>query len=155
DVEVTIGGETWTLEPLKGLRSFHIMPRLLRIVGKLSYAIGQAKIDIQGIFGDDGFNFDAFKMDDLLAFDFIGEVLVEEWPEICTEILPMMLNKNSQFLWNNGTAPELMKSLWAAIKYHGPAMFGQDSWEGLKKSLSAATSEEKEPSQAAEETPSE
>ena len=47
EVTVTIAGETWELSPLMGLKSMHVVPRLLRIVSKLTFATGQAKIDRQ------------------------------------------------------------------------------------------------------------
>jgi len=154
EVTVTIAGETWALEPLVGLKSFHVVPRFMRIASKLTYAAGQADIDLAGLFGEEGFNIEALKVENLLALDFIGEVLVDNWPEISQQIVPLLLNQKPQWLWNNGTFIEHMRALWAAVIYHAPSLFGEPTWQALKKSLAEQTPEEKEPDSNPE-TPSE
>jgi len=154
EVTVTIAGETWALKTLVGLESFHVVPRFMRIASKLSYSAGQANIDVAGLFGESGFNIEALKIENLLAFDYIGEVLVDNWPEISQQIVPLLLNRKPQWLWKNGTFIEHVRALWTALIYHAPSLFGDPTWQALKKSLVEQTPEEKEPGLNPE-TPSE
>lgn len=154
ETEVSIGEKTWTLKPMKGLKSFHIVPRIMRLASKLTYAAGQANINFGELFGEDGFDFEKLKAENLLAFDFIGEVIVEDWPEISGEILPILLGQPRKWLWENGTFIEHVRALWKALLYHGPELMGKETWDALKKSLSAPTQPEEEPDSSPE-TPSE
>lgn len=153
---VSIAGEEWELQPLRGLRAFTIVPKILSLASKIIYAASRAKLDLLSIIGEDGFNFESLRAENILVFNFVCEEISGNWPMIEMEILPLIVGQppgeKPGWLVENGSPFEIMKAIWDSLSFHAPSIFGQGTWEALKK---LAAAEEQQAENQTGSTPSE
>ena len=143
-VTVTISGETWELTPLAGTDAFVIVPKLIGLVSEAVYAAGRANINLKTLITDEGFNFGAITVDNLRAFSYVADMLVEKWDVISGEILPVLLCCKAEWLKKNGSPWELMSAIGVSLNFNAPVVFGDKNWVALKKSLTVENEPEEE-----------
>jgi hypothetical protein len=136
-VSITIGGETWALKPLRGLKAMKLMPKVISIGSEIFYAAIEAGIPLDKMFLDGAeLRFDAGA--GLRAFKFIADALTKRWDDLSADIIPFLLCRDYGWLSEHGEVKEILNGLWTAVKYHLPSIIGDDAVSALKKSVTAA-----------------
>ena len=140
--KITIAGETWELEPLKGLKAMKAMPKVIGIAAEVLYAGQESgfRLDKLIIEGDTDVKYDLSTA--LKAMKLVSDVVGERFDEIAADIMPLLLQKPYAWLWEHGLINEILKAMWDAIKFHIETSFGSDVIEALKKSMTAPPEEE-------------
>jgi hypothetical protein len=130
-VVITLGTRKVILKPPLGMKSFRMMPKILRLLSEWVYAAIQAGIPLHKWFleGEIG-QIEAGNT--LRAVLFISEKMDEQWDIISKEIVPFLLQCNIKAL-DEATPKEIMGSLWTSLSFHAPYVFGEDTSEALKK----------------------
>ena len=144
EVIVTIGGETWALQPAKGMRGMVVVPKIISLLSEMVYGAARAEVDLRTLINEDGINFSAIKAENLLAFKYVSDILAENWEMICLQIMPVLLSRDAKFLANEGTWIEHLRALNTAVNFHAPYLLGDETWDGLKKSFAAPEEGEQE-----------
>lgn len=137
NTEITIGGETWELEPLKGLKAMKAMPKIIGIAAEVLYAGQESGFRIDQILleGDTEIKFDLGTA--LRAMKLISDVVGERFDEIAADVMPVLLQRSYKWLWSHGQMNDILKAMWDAIKFHIETSFGSEVIEALKKSMTA------------------
>lgn len=137
ELQITIGGETWTLKPLRGLKAMKLMPKVISIGSEIFYAAIEAGIPLDKMFLEgQELRFDAGS--GLKAFKFIADSLTKRWDDLSEDIIPFMLCRDYAWLSENGSVREILEGLWTAVKFHLPSIIGEDAVAALKKSVTVA-----------------
>ncbi len=157
DNVISIQGETWELDPITGLKSFFVVPKIIDIVSRVVYSALQADFDLRGLFGgEEGFDFlGSFKPENLLAIPYVMETLEKYKVVLSNEVLPALLSRTPVWLFSHGTPAELTAAIYKAFKWHAPSIFGEKPWGALKKLLAASAEEVAEEKTAEQTTDSE
>lgn len=140
--EIIIGGESWELKPLKGLKAMKAMPKIIGIAAEVLWAAQDSGFRIDQILleSDTEVKFDLGTA--LRAMKLVSDVVGERFDEIAADIMPLLLQKPYGWLWENGQINEILKAMWVAIKFHIETSFGSEVIEALKKSMTAPPEEE-------------
>jgi len=138
--EVEVGGRRWEIIPLRGLKSIKLMPKVISIGSELLWAANNAGFPLAELFTEEQ-DLTASFGDVIKAVKFVSDTLGTRFDEIRIEIIPFLLQQETQWLQDNGTPREIFLSLWKAIKFHAETSFGEEVVEALKKSLAAEEGE--------------
>ena len=150
EVTITVADETWPLVPPSGTKAFVVVPRLISLVSEAIAAAGRANINLRTLINEDGFNFASITAENLLAFKYIADMLVDRWDSIVSDIFPVLLSRDDQaWFESNGTPFEYFAAISTALNFNAPFIFGDKAWSALKKSL---TVEETNPEEESQET---
>jgi len=143
-VTVSVGGETWDITPLKGLRAIQIMPDVIGMCAEIVYAAYKGGIRIDEWFSEDFDGEIRLQLDTILrAIGFVSNVLGEKYDRFSREIVPFLLQKDYEFLENNGTMQEIGIALWRAVQFHIKTSFGEEVLTALKNFAGSGAQEEK------------
>lgn len=143
--EITIADETWELKPLRGLKSVKLMPEVISIGAELLWNAQDGGFPL-GDFFLSGQEMAVDLTVALRAIKFVSDTLGKRYDDIALRIIPFLLQKEPQWLWENGNPREIVQAIWDAIKFHVETSFGGDVIEALKKSIAAEGDEAAETS---------
>jgi hypothetical protein len=135
--EITIADKTWKLKPLAGLQSFKMVPKIISIATELIWSAQESGFSIEQFFKEEG----QTKLEKmpittaLSVFHFVANTMDKRYTELTVEVIPFLLQKEWQWLNENGTPKEILQALWTAITYHVETSFGKDVIEALKNSV--------------------
>jgi len=142
--EVRIGGKTFVMKPLVGLKAIKTVPKFLSMLSRAMLTAMKGGISIDKLLlSDDDSVLDADNFTPMLfgAASIILDQLTKDWDVFAFEILPMIIGADKRndldFLLNNGTTSEFTVAIWKAIKFHAPTVLGEDTINALKKSTAA------------------
>lgn len=134
---LTVAGETWKLKPLAGLKAISMMPQIISVVAELLWTADANGFPLRQLFEEGAatgrVNVETAKL--LEALHFTSQALGKRFDEVRLVVLPFLLQKDAEWLQNNGQPGELLKATWAAIRFHVNTSFGQDVLAALKNSV--------------------
>ena len=144
-VTVEIGGETIELHAIKGVKNASVVMDLISLASEVVFSASRANINLSALINsEEGFNFSAIKAENLLAFKYVADMLVEKWDRLVDKVFPVLLGKDVKWMEENGSPFEYYRALGVALNLNAPHIFGDKTWTSLKKLLSGESDPQKE-----------
>jgi hypothetical protein len=133
--EITIAGETWEIVPLKGLKAFRLMPKVISIASELIWQANEAGFPLETFFSEEETEI-TFTVA-LKAIKFVADTLGKRYDELELRVIPFLLQKDAGWLQDNGSPQEIVSALIGAVQFHITTSFGEGVLDALKKSVAA------------------
>lgn len=136
--EVTIDGETWELEPPRGLASMRKMPKVISFISKLVFSASRAGFDIRSWLSEENEMPELGLEDVLRLINYIAVALDDNFDEFEKEIAPFLLQRDYEWLEEHGSPVELFNGIVVGIRMVVGITTGEQLQAALKKSQPAA-----------------